>query len=126
MEPIADCDMEFFLNKPALSQADVTCIRQAFGCLCAAIIYLQEKQCRHKDIKPRNILVKSGRIFITDFGIARDWSGKSKSITTGVIVECTPEYAAPEVIDRQPRGSPADMWSLGCVYLNMIVSISHE
>ena len=31
-------------------------------------------------------------------------------------------YAAPEVVAKDPRSTSADIWSLGCVYLDMIVS----
>jgi serine/threonine protein kinase len=122
MEPVADCDMDAFLNRSDFSPADFVCIRQAFGCLCSAILYLQEKQCRHKDIKPHNILLKGAKIYITDFGIARDWTQKGRSTTTGAAGAFSPEYAAPEVVEQQPRNSSSDIWSLGCVFLDMVVS----
>jgi serine/threonine protein kinase len=122
MEPVADCDMETFLSRNSFSLADFICIRQAFGCLCAAIMYLQEKQCRHRDIKPGNILVKGSKVFITDLGIARDWTGKVRSTTTGFAGAFSHDYAAPEVANHQPRNSKSDIWSLGCVFLDMVVS----
>jgi serine/threonine protein kinase len=121
MEPVAEYDMDIFLSRGALSPADQTCIRQAFGCLCSAIIYLQKKSCRHKDIKPKNILIKAGKVYITDFGIARDWTGKGRSTTTGPAGSYSPDYAAPEVVEHKPRNSSSDMWSLGCVYVVMVV-----
>lgn len=122
MVPIAECDLHTFLERDTLKPADFECIRQSFGCLCAAIIYLQEQCIRHKDIKPQNILVYGSKVYITDFGLARDWTGKSKSITTGVVDGLTHEYAAPEVLEAEPRGSSSDVWSLGCVFLDMVVS----
>lgn len=122
MEPVADSDLRAFLSQTSFYPAEYDCIREAFGCLCAAIIYLQRQNCRHKDIKPENILVKQRRIYITDFGIARDWKALGKSTTTGDIGPISKPYAAPEVIAQEPRNSSSDIWSLGCVYLDMIVS----
>lgn len=121
MDPVAEWDMQAFLTRTDLRPSDFACIRQAFGCLCAAILYLQENKCRHKDIKPQNILIKSGKVFITDFGIARDWTGKGRSTTIGSAGAFSPEYAAPEVVEQEARNSSSDMWSLGCVYLDMAV-----
>jgi tRNA A-37 threonylcarbamoyl transferase component Bud32 len=122
MEPVADSDLRVFLSQTSFYPAEYDCIREAFGCLCAAIIYLQRQNCRHKDIKPENILVKQRRIYITDFGIARDWKALGKSTTTGDIGPISKPYAAPEVVAQEPRNSSSDIWSLGCVYLDMIVS----
>lgn len=122
MEPVADSDLRVFLNQKSFHPAEYDCIREAFGCLCTAIMYLQEKKIRHKDIKPENILVKQRKVYITDFGIARDWLAQVKSTTTGEIGPISMAYAAPEVVAKEPRSTSADIWSLGCVYLDMIVS----
>ncbi|KAF2262019.1 kinase-like protein [Lojkania enalia] len=47
-------------------------LRTSFGCLAAALAYLHDKYIRHKDIKPQNILVDKGNVFLTDFGLSRD------------------------------------------------------
>lgn len=122
MAPVADCDLKVFLGQPSLHAADYDCIREAFGCLCAAMAYLHRQQCRHKDIKPDNILVKQRSVYITDFGIARDWRMLKKSTTTGEIGPVTHAYIAPEVAFHDSRNSSSDIWSLGCVFLDMIVS----
>lgn len=122
MEPLAEYDMRSFLGRPCPTAADFNCIRQAFGCLCAAIIYLQEQEIRHKDIKPENILVDRSRVFITDFGLARDWT-EGRSTTTGIVNALTHAYAAPEVLEQRPRNSSSDIWSLGCVFLDMVVGV---
>ena len=122
MEPVADSDLLVFLRQTSFHEAEYDCIREAFGCLCAAMMYLQRQNCRHKDIKPENILVKQRKVYITDFGIARDWKALGKSTTTGDIGPISKSYAAPEVVAREPRSSSSDIWSLGCVYLDMLVS----
>ncbi|KIW91163.1 uncharacterized protein Z519_08058 [Cladophialophora bantiana CBS 173.52] len=87
---------------------------------------LQEQRCHHKDIKPGNILVKAGKVFITDFGIANDWSDKTRSTATGQILSFSLPYAAPQVLDFKPRNTASDMWSLGCVYLDMVAVLNGE
>lgn len=62
------------------------------------------------------------QVFITDFGLARDWTGKGRSTTTGVVNAHTHAYAAPEVLEQRPRNTSSDVWSLGCVFLDMVVS----
>jgi serine/threonine protein kinase len=117
---VADCDLKTFLERKPFRESFI--LRQAFGCLCSAVQYLHSQSCRHKDIKPANILLKNGEVFITDFGTARDWSEGGRATTTGMTGPYTPAYAAPEVAEWEARNEAADIWSLGCVYLDMLVS----
>ena len=123
MEPVADMNLLEFLSQTSFNPGEYESIREAFGCLCAAFMYLQRQNCRHKDIKPQNILVKERKVYVTDFGIARDWKALGRSTTTGDIGPVSKAYAAPEVILQEPS---SDIWSLGCVYLDMIVSLPGE
>jgi serine/threonine protein kinase len=106
-----------------MTSRDSFILQNAFGCLCAAVQYLHSQNCRHKDIKPANILIKHGEVFLTDFGTARDWNCGEQGTTIGMAGPYTPAYAAPEVADWEPRNEAADIWSLGCVYLDMIVRL---
>ena len=122
MEPVADLDLAKFLSQTSYLPAEYDCIRQAFGCLCAALVYLKSQRVRHKDIKPENILVKQRKVFLTDFGLAMDWKTLGRSTTTGAHGPISRRYAPPEVMKDEPRNTSADIWSLGCVYLDMVVS----
>lgn len=101
---------------------DLANLRCFFGCLSSAVKYLHEQKCRHKDIKPGNILIKDEKVLITDFGTALDWTELGADMTDGRPEAYTNAYAAPEVVQARPRNSSADIWSLGCVYLDMLVS----
>jgi serine/threonine protein kinase len=83
---------------------------------------LHDSKVRHKDIKPRNILIKGETVLLTDFGLARDWEDTTggQSTTFNTIPPFTPTYCAPEVADEEPRNSASDVWSLGCVFLQML------
>jgi non-specific serine/threonine protein kinase len=70
----------------------------------------------HRDIKPANILIEegTGRIYLTDFGIAKE-AGSSGGLTQPGFFLGTVDYAAPEQIEGQDIGPPADLYAFGCV-----------
>ncbi|KAL8755687.1 MAG: hypothetical protein Q9199_003476 [Rusavskia elegans] len=121
MEPVADMNLLTFLenfnrNREGWSPS----LRSYFGCLANAVGYLHTQRIRHRDLKPANILVKDFKVYIADFGTARDWSLALNDTTTDNGIPVTAPYVAPEVAHRSPRNSAADMWSLGVVFLEMV------
>jgi serine/threonine protein kinase len=88
-------------------------------CLIHTMTYIHNQKVQHKDIKPQNILIRNGKICLTDFGLARDFSDDTTS-GTGDDVGHTRMYAAPEVLELGARkGRSADIFSLGCVFLEI-------
>jgi serine/threonine protein kinase len=88
------------------------------------------------DIKPENILVflyeqngsKKHWFRLSDFSCAKvndiqsSISGKSRNSWKTVSKSGTPVYRAPEATGKEGRTSrPYDLWSLGCVYLEILV-----
>jgi serine/threonine protein kinase len=67
----------------------------------------------HRDIKPANVLIENGtgRVVLTDFGIARVLG--STTLTEAGAFVGSPEYTAPERMSGQSAGPASDMWSLG-------------
>ncbi len=81
--------------------------------ICAGLAAAHDKGVVHRDLKPDNVLVESatGRIVLTDFGIAR--SVDDANVTqTGMIIG-TPRYMAPEQLAGQVTDPRADLFSLG-------------
>ncbi|KAF5543899.1 CMGC kinase [Fusarium mexicanum] len=81
---------------------------------------------RHGDIKPANILwfrsrkEQRGVFVISDFGIADAQREETRSIIPAADLPVTPRYRAPECDILDGRISRAyDVWSLGCVLLEM-------
>jgi hypothetical protein len=120
MQPIADMDLATYLQR-----ADTTKhleLRTFFGCLSRALEFLHEQNIRHKDIKPQNILYETDRgVLLTDFGLSLDFTEASRSTTMGMVSGMTPTYCAPEVAAEEPRSTSSDIYSLGVVFLEMLV-----
>jgi ankyrin repeat protein len=118
MLPIADCNLKEFLHQSVFSQESRSILRTFFGCLASAVCYLHENRIRHKDVKPENILVKDNIVYLADFGISLDWSKREHDSTSSFTLK-TVRYCAPEVANCLRRNSSSDIWSLGCVFLEM-------
>jgi hypothetical protein len=98
------------------------------ACLVNAVAFIHAQNTKHMDIKPTNILVqhsvgrKVAKVYITDFGIARSYQSREESFTDSPI-SYTRIYTAPEVIQQTTRGPPADIFSLGCVFMEILATL---
>ncbi|XP_075916668.1 dual specificity tyrosine-phosphorylation-regulated kinase 4-like [Petromyzon marinus] len=83
-----------------------------------ALVKLKQESILHGDLKPENILVKNhktGNIRITDFGV-------SAKVTRSFTGPCgTWPYMAPETLLLPFVTCAADMWSLGCVIVEILL-----
>lgn len=93
-------------------------ISSRMGCIISAVEYLHGQKIRHKDLKPSNILLAAQGLWLTDFGTATDFSNQTVS-TTDNCERGTPKYFAPEMAAFDKCGRSADIFSLGCVLLEM-------
>jgi serine/threonine protein kinase len=125
LSPVADCNLSQYYDIARASADKLSLLRSFFGCLANALQYIHSVKIRHRDVKPQNILVKGDRVLLTDFGIALDWQNLSRSTTTADSGK-TWVYAAPEVARYDKRNSAADVWSLGCVFMEMITVLKGE
>jgi serine/threonine protein kinase len=80
------------------------------------LLYIHKKGIVHRDIKPENILIMNGVPKITDLGLAQVMRTSGVSGKSG-----TPFYEAPEVLFEEKYGQAADIWSLGIVFLELVL-----
>jgi serine/threonine protein kinase len=130
MSPVADggdldkflCLLKAYQWDPRQHQEQITAmesvLKRAFGCLASGLAFIHRSKIRHKDIKTQNILLYNGRILYTDFGLAYH-SSMFENSSTGGPTEMTRKYAAPEVLSGASRNSSSDVFSLGCVFIEM-------
>lgn len=86
------------------------------GCL-RGVQYIHSMGILHRDIKSQNILItEEGVVKICDFGIAAE-SGSSSLLQSCV---GTLQYMAPEVVKGMEYDMTADVWSLGCVFYELL------
>lgn len=111
LHPVADSgDLEKYLsdisalpNQISLQGSRMrTTLEKAYGCLAGALAFIHENKIRHKDIKPRNILVHRGGVLYTDFGLSFDSHMLNNSNTEGPTA-MSRRYAAPEALEGGSR-----------------------
>lgn len=74
----------------------------------------------HRDIKPSNLmLLDSGQLKVTDFGIAR-LQGRSLVETVAGSVLATPRYASPEQLQGDPVDGRADLFAAAVVFYQLV------
>lgn len=77
----------------------------------------------HKDIKAKNVLLTEEytRAKLADFDSAKRLSDEFTE--AGLQPLGTKGFASPEVLGRKPHGRPADVYSLGCFLIELLVGV---
>lgn len=104
---------DFLAQKESLSEEEATRFIKE---ILDGVNYLHAKKIAHFDLKPENIMLLDKNIPIPhikliDFGLAH-------KIEDGVEFKNifgTPEFVAPEIVNYEPLGLAADMWSIGVI-----------
>lgn len=102
---------------------DIEAVTSVTRDVAAGLAAAHEVGVLHRDLKPENILVgESGRVAISDFGIAgalRDGGGRDTIRRGGV---GTPAYMAPEQVrGAESMDQRADIYGLGLLLFEMLV-----
>nr|XP_057931392.1 death-associated protein kinase 2 isoform X3 [Doryrhamphus excisus] len=104
---------DFLARKESLCEEEAT---QFIKQILDGVQYLHAKRIAHFDLKPENIMlldrnVSLPRIKIIDFGLAH----KMEAGADFKNIFGTPEFVAPEIVNYEPLGLEADMWSIGVI-----------
>uniref|UniRef100_A0A7E4VK56 Protein kinase domain-containing protein n=1 Tax=Panagrellus redivivus TaxID=6233 RepID=A0A7E4VK56_PANRE len=110
-----DWDLYDFLKHIPRHMGSSQCKWFSFQIL-AGLEFLHNNSLIHRDMKPQNILVnKDQSIRIADFGLVRNYSLHSTFTTTVV----TLWYRAPELLLQCGYNTAVDIWSAGCIILEL-------
>ena len=84
------------------------------------LAYLHRQGVIHRDIKGANILTtKGGIVKLADFGVAINFD---ETASEGECVVGTPYWMAPEIIKMEGVTAKCDIWSVGCVIIELLTS----
>ncbi len=91
--------------------------------VCSAVQASHAQGVIHRDLKPSNVILPpdggdAALLKVVDFGVARLREGDS-SLTGGLVIG-TPAYVAPEVIEGDAAGVPADVYSIGLIAYELL------
>ncbi len=108
--PLADGD----LDKIKLPKEYIP---NVFKQICLAVKYLHQNHITHCDLKPANILIKDGEIWLSDFGLVKLYSSCISSNPKRAIG--TLGYRSIELLLGDESLSQSDIWSLGIILIEL-------
>lgn len=111
---LAECDLQHFIDGsskyPRTEERYDRYIRE----LLLGLNELHINGFLHRDIKPDNVLIINDRVKYCDFGMAKRYMEKMSPRVTAK------EYRAPEVASGSSYDQRADVWSLGCLFVELL------
>lgn len=91
-------------------------MRNVLGSVLKGLAYLHKLNIMHRDLKSKNILIDAdGGTKLADFGVSRELNQQCMARS----MVGTPLFMAPEILEGEPYGYRADVWSLGIVALHV-------
>ncbi|MHA6792066.1 serine/threonine-protein kinase [Pseudonocardia bannensis] len=116
MELVEGPTLRARLDREGLPLAEVARIGSDVANVLA---YVHTQGVVHRDVTPSNVLLDQGRrVRLADFGISR--LAGAAGLTSADLAVGTPAYMAPEQVQGDHAGPPADVYALGLVLLEAV------
>jgi len=117
--PLMQADLEELIKEKDIMLSN-SVIKAIMKAMLEGLEHLHAHRILHLDIKPANVLLGNGQLKIIDFGFAQ-YIDRPNPMTPNVI---TRWYRPPELLfGANYYGPAADMWSVGCVFAQLLLRI---
>ena len=117
MEYIEGGDLKMRMKLPITPDTALDYLAKISSGLDAA----HKKGVVHRDIKPANIMFRDENTpLITDFGISKQIDGVDHDLTSTGLFLGSPNYVSPEQADGIEIDGRTDIYSLGCLFYEML------
>ena len=89
--------------------------------ILSGLVYLHSKGVIHRDLKSANVLIsQNGIAKLTDFGSSKQFEDLNMNNEMAKSMKGSPYWMAPEVVSKVGHDYKADIWSLGCLVIEMV------
>ncbi|CAI5529896.1 unnamed protein product [Closterium sp. Naga37s-1] len=115
-----DLDLKKHLDTSPHIAQDRMIIKSYMYQILQGVAYCHAHRVLHRDLKPQNLLIdrQTNSLKLADFGLARAFGIPVRTFTHEVV---TLWYRAPEILlGSNHYGTPVDIWSVGCIFAEMI------
>ena len=108
------------LQRGRLSMEEIMVVAEAVG---AALSYAHRQGVLHRDVKPSNVMLAAdGRIYLTDFGLARIAQAGESSLSSDRLLG-TPQYISPEqALGKGDLDERTDVYSFGVMLFELFLA----
>lgn len=108
--------MELHKRRKALTEPETRFYMTQILC---GVHYLHHHRIIHRDLKLGNLFLNDDlHVKIGDFGLAAkiEYDGERKKTLCG-----TPNYIAPEILNKKGHSYEVDIWSIGCIMYTLLI-----
>jgi len=115
-----DLDLKKHMDSHPTFGTDHRLVKYYLYQMLQGIAYCHSHRVLHRDLKPQNLLLdrQNNSLKLADFGLARAFGIPVRAYTHEVV---TLWYRAPEILlGAKHYSTPVDVWSLGCIFAEMI------